>query len=357
MNKLPLFFVSVLILFAATASGGTLHLIAVGDTMDERIGPYAFTDVSSISSIFTEGVARDQLSITTLIGETDFNSDRIRRAVDDLRVASDDAVVLYFSGHGAFDDTGHFLDVAGKRLYRSELVSILRARSCRLQILLTDACFNERVVQPRVAYATKAGPDVTTPLFRSLFFESRGFLDLNSCQRGQRAFTRNDYREGSVFTAAFVSLLKKNLRNGGIEWTQLLRESSSQTNRDFRRFVANKRGQKSQDPAVFANTIRQTDTSDGVISNSRLGVDISFRQGNAVIIAAHEGSASRKLKLAGDSRRWVLDPGDIINSINGRRVTSPDDFMAAVQTSRSSMVLSVWSEQDGKTYEFTAQLP
>jgi hypothetical protein len=345
-----------LICCTSAASAGTLRLIAVADVEDEKIGPWAGTDLSLVMSIFTEGVATHELDITILAGQENFSEDAILQTVRNLNAAPDDAVVVYFSGHGAYDENGHFLDVSGQRLYRSTLLDAIATSKCRLQVLLTDACFNERIVRPEVMAATKAGPQVTTPLFRSLFFESSGVLDLNSCRRDQRAFVRNDYREGAVFTATFVQLLKRNLRND-LQWPQFLADARRQTNLDFRRYVANKLGQGSQDLEEFTNTIRRGGSPDSeTITNARLGVDVEFSEGEVVILTARDGGAARKLKLAGDDRRWVLDPGDIIRSINGSPVETLDDFTAAVRQSPRTMSLEVWSKLDGKTYEFTAQL-
>jgi len=265
-------------------------------------------------------------------------------------------VVVYFSGHGAYDGNGHFLNVSGQRLYRSTLLDAIATHKCRLQMLLTDACFNERVVRPEVTAAAKAGPEITTPLFRSLFFETRGVLDLNSCSRGQRAFVRNHYREGSVFTSAFVKLLDKNLRNG-LQWPQLLTEMRRQTNLDFKRYVANKLGQKTKDIMELTNSLRRGGAPDSeTVTNARLGVEVEFSGGEVVVLTAREGGAARKLKLAGDNRRWVLDPGDVIRSINGSSLATLADFTAAVRQSPPQMALEVWSRLDGKTYEFTAQV-
>lgn len=356
MRLLFLPLLAAFVCVATTASAGTLHLIVVADTQDEEIGPWAGTDMSLVTSIFTEGVASHELDITTVAFQEDFSRNAILQTVRNLDVARDDAVVVYYSGHGGYDGDGHFLDVSNQRLYRSDLLEAVSAHKCRLQVLLTDACFNKRIVQPLVTAATKAGPPVTTPLFRSLFFECRGVLDLNSCRRDQLAFVRNDYREGSVFTSAFVQLLEKNLRNG-LQWPQLLADARRQTNVDFRRFVSSKRGQGSQDLEEFTNTIRRGGSPDSeTITNARLGVDVEFSEGEVVILTARDGGAARKLKLAGDDRRWVLDPGDIIRSINGSPVETLDDFTAAVRQSPRTMSLEVWSKLDGKTYEFTAQL-
>lgn len=81
------------------------------------------------------------------ISESDKNLDvltNLKAALQSCPAGSDDTIVVYWSGHGAFKDNEHYLVTNnGTEIKRSEILDALKTKNVRLSVLLSDACANE----------------------------------------------------------------------------------------------------------------------------------------------------------------------------------------------------------------------
>ena len=110
------------------------------------------------------------------------------------RVKPDDALFIFWSGHGAIENGRHYLRQAnGKSIPRQELLDAAKGCGARLTVLITDSCASLRLsgksdyVTDRIPCA--AAPIAVEPLFEELFFNYRGTLDVNSSSEGERAYS------------------------------------------------------------------------------------------------------------------------------------------------------------------------
>src|SRR5271157_5674821 len=165
-----------------------IHLVVVGDTLDPRIGGSVEVDMQSIASTFA-GQARngDRLKIVTVVRE-ECRPDLILWRIAALRPGPDHAVVVFFSGHGAFDDQeGKYFKYPrlGPQTFltRRQVREAIKAKGTRLGVLITDCCSNISIIPklPRAPYLgapMAPAPPLISPLFRSLFLETRGLVDV-----------------------------------------------------------------------------------------------------------------------------------------------------------------------------------
>ena len=115
---------------------------------------------------------------------------KILQALDNCPAGENDAIVMFYTGHGAYDDNGHFLMMPDceNRLYRKTILERMARKNPRLAVLITDSC-NLQVpsgMAPGPA-ARMIPPERITPLFESLFIRSRGVTDMNSSSEGQES--------------------------------------------------------------------------------------------------------------------------------------------------------------------------
>lgn len=351
---------------ALPASAAKLHVVLIGDPRETGIGLYVAADLLGMSATFTASVREQDLNLVQVDGFERPAPDEagILNAIRNLPVRPDDAVLVYFSGHGEFTSgAGHLIKIRRGTLSRSRLRAAMSRHSCRLQMLVTDACSLQKPVPPEEFAGAPAGPPETLPLFRNLFFRSSGMLDINACRPGEVAMTHHNPIEGSLFTSAFTALLHEHRENSSYGWTRFISELREGTNTLFQNFIGEvqigskpDRRQRTQYPMLFASTVTGPYglSAASVATNARLGVDVHRQGGRIVVLAAHELGNARRLKL--DGVNYGLDPGDVIDAVNGEAIRTLEDLDAAMQKSPQEATIRVINVSDGSALEFSVVL-
>ena len=138
-------FITLVIITLATATplraqdATTLHILLVADTKDATIGPDVRIDGNNMFNRVAQEIPPHRRTLTLFTGE------RVtRQAITDyyreLPVRATDALFLYFAGHGAVDEKGHFLAMAdGNRFHRSDILQMMKAKGARLVVLISDS--------------------------------------------------------------------------------------------------------------------------------------------------------------------------------------------------------------------------
>ena len=139
-------------------------------------------------------------------------------------VPEKDAVVFYFSGHGYFDPKVRTFNLVvaekqeAKGLPRTEVRNQLLAMKPRLAVLLTDCCAAEqRLSLVRCIDSLPVSVATRSPLFRSLFLETSGIVDITSSTPPQLSWVSGEYKN-SVFTWALVKTLDERKQDGNATW-------------------------------------------------------------------------------------------------------------------------------------------
>ncbi len=231
---------ALLIILAScgVASAQKIYLFAEGDYRDPKIGECDRIDVNGVRMAFEIAAPPGKLVVYNDGGSwsgPDFeNSSDLKRdivrAINNCPASGSDAIVFYWSGHGAFDEGGHFLQFSmDKALRRDDIRDALKRKNVRLVVLITDSC-NVYKSFPGSSQTPTSPPGAAPgagfpPLFRSLFFDCSGVVDINSSSPNQYSACREPY--GGFFTNRFVSaLIKESDRR--LSWASVLNKIDSE---------------------------------------------------------------------------------------------------------------------------------
>jgi hypothetical protein len=352
-------FLLVLLLFSLcapsrTLSAQVLRTVIVGDlSPSAQWGKYTSAlamDLLNVSISIAENVPESQTDLTRLeIDEDTYSSPKfILDAVQELTVTPDDAILFYFTGHGAVDDRGHYLSLAQGKLYRTDLLAALLAKGARFVALITDCCNTRSDGYLYAApYVQVQSPSRPSPLFEHLFFESKGVSDINSSSPGENAFFVPIQEEtpgspGSIFTGELTSWMHTEMRYRR-NWDELVRAVSLRVHKAFRDFYPNgtstsKGASVQTDQNVFAFQYPDMPPTEG----TRTGLVVrDFVGRGAVIVEVAPNSPATQVFLVHQNQFASLLPQQVIVSVNGRPTPNTEAVVQALGESPQIMRLTV----------------
>jgi hypothetical protein len=177
------------------------------------------------------------VNITHLFAsEGEATPDRIQQWVQDVRPARDDVVLLYYIGDGTADENGElYLDLFdNEKISRKAIADSLHKLTGRLKIFITDAgSQGPPVTEPVDFLANRYRANVSNgvsraEMFKPLFFEHEGFLDLTAATEGEFAFGNS---EGRLFTQALVHAIYKyeDYRSPFMSWADVFKLTRQKT--------------------------------------------------------------------------------------------------------------------------------
>ena len=189
---------------------------------------------------------------------------RILKWVREVRPGRNDAIFIYYVGHGArdilADDNvfgGTFFDLTGEYLFRKELVNTLRSSSawqCRLKMLITDTCSTDTSIQTPTQFLATS-PATGYPkerVYRQLFVEHKGFLHITSATEGE--YSWGDSTNGGWFTNGLVRSINSHadaLSYKFVDWNEVLTDAQTEVN-EFIEQHKEKVGYKFQHPKAYS---------------------------------------------------------------------------------------------------------
>lgn len=135
-----------LALWPTTAEARRLHLIVCADTADSDTGVYSEWDSENIRNAFAGNIPENQLNVYDFsVAKIPLNERNLKRMLRSLEIPKNDAVVFYFSGHGAYSrwNGDHELIIANgsSDISRKALIRELKKYNAALTVVLTEACF------------------------------------------------------------------------------------------------------------------------------------------------------------------------------------------------------------------------
>lgn len=347
----------------AFAQKKTCHLLIFADTADPKIGDSVKIDANAMTKIFEDNIPNSQLRITRLDGSR-LTGPAILRTIRNHPVRAQDTLIVYYSGHGAFDRTqGHYF-LAGRQANRNVLRTTVRqamqSKGVRLNVLLSDCCSNMLPLPGRpkghaelMQFLTRARPALA-----SLCWKPSGFVDMNSCKRGQVALGNN--LDGGFFTSRLSKFLRENMQRE-VSWPMLAGYVKTATSRMFRQKNPNgytyRTGsrwlvQRDQNP-----TVRMIIGEGSLVrSGVRFGVRAQLRNGRLIVTEVIDGSPATRVRLAGSPEPQKLEVNDVLLTINNRRVRSERDFSRAIDRSGREMTVAIRNHRDGKRYQLRVSL-
>jgi hypothetical protein len=343
------------------ASAQVLHAVVVGDVSPSAgWGKYTSAvamDLTMLSTAIAENMPERQFNLVRFeISEDQYSSPAsLLETVSELSVAPNDAILFYFSGHGSVDDQGHYLALAAGKLYRKDLMSALTAKRARMVALITDCC-NTR--SDGYLYAAPfievTSPRAPTPLFKRLFLDSTGVVDITSSSPGESAFFA-PYEEdppgspGSIFTTEWLKWIDKEKQNSR-SWDELVRGVSLRTHQAFRDFYpkgasVSKGAPVQSEQNVFPFQYPGMPTNEG----PKTGLVVrDFPGRGAVITDVAPGSPATQAFLIRRDQFLSLRPQQVILSVDGKPTPNTAAVAAAIRQSPQIVRLTVRDPMQGR---------
>ena len=202
--------------FAVPQPESRVHVLLVGDTNDPKIGHSAGVDLDNLAGLFRQLLPESRLQMQILRGD-EVNKASILQRINAVRPTADDAFVFIWTGHGAYNNGGHYFSLPnGDGLYRRDVLTAMRLFGPRLVVLLSGSCNEisyapvQRVYRPYVCiYPTvHHEPARISPIAEELFLKSRGVVDVNGASEGQLGFA--NYERGCSFLYPLANYVREN---------------------------------------------------------------------------------------------------------------------------------------------------
>jgi hypothetical protein len=369
--KCKIFLTLLLLVFTQSfTQAQTIHAILVGDLSPAAgFGKYSMAvamDLRLMYSMLHSNMPERQLNILQLeIDEDEWsNPQNILDAIAEVSPKPEDTVLFYFSGHGAADDRGHYLELANGKLYRDQILQAMENKRARLNVLITDCC-NTR--SDGYAYGAPfihtENPRSPTVVFRSLFLEPRGQVNINSSQPGESAFFLpiDDKEESyslsnSIFTGELIEWIHEN-RNRSSNWESLVRAVSLKVHAAFLKHYPNGASvgkgnivQKQQNLFSFFHPGRPE------ASGPRTGLIIrDFAGRGAVIVEVTPSSPATQVFRLDLERMISLEPQQVVISVNGLPTADTEAALKAIQTAPQITRLGI-RDRTGRSFDALIKL-
>jgi len=328
-----MFLVAALLLTTLQAAHAQrLHAFLVADTaMGGALADSVERDIRNLRSVLEVGLPRGRLQIIQLTGP-DVTPNSITTRLRNLPINPEDAVVLFYSGHGGYDpNRGHFLALTrGGRLDRSEVVSaITQPVTPRFWGVITDCCASI----PPVAVAPVFMPGDQTTLLTHLFLETSGKVDITS-SRPEQISLGLPPPIGGVFTWSLCGVLKDHASER-LNWNEVFQLTRAETAEFAERFLGQDQNphrhngipQRTQIPYSFRPMYGRE------VNGLRLGMTSQ----NLVVISVDDQSPAA---------RAGLRPGVRVLRVNGLPMTSDQQIATAVNFSSRDVTLEI--ERNGR---------
>ncbi|WP_337176247.1 hypothetical protein [Paludisphaera sp.] len=353
---------------AQPAPGPRLRILIVGDRWDAGVGKDVEVNIESTVATFRTNMRPESFEIRAL-GRAEFTRDGVLGAVAREPIGPDDALMVMVMAHGAFDPrSGAYLHMDGRAaLFASELSAAIRARGNRLGVLLYESCQQVRPV-PFPGPAARVGvPPEDMYLFRTLFLEARGYLEMHAAEPGQLAlclpkFVQQGIQDaghrGSLFTQCFLDVLNRNAGERHRSWESIAEEVAGDVGARFAQewpngfqvgggFGPMARVQRTQRSRLLARAPAWTSYSDRV----GLTVEETVNAAEVVVTRVHPGGPAARLAVP-------FAPGDTISRMAGRPIQTPADFaVAADQAPPGRAAIGGRQLAGGAAFEVVLDLP
>jgi len=360
-----------------------LHLVILADTLDDTIGKADEIDMIRMEKLFEASVPARHLNIVKLSGRNATPQNTLR-AIGGLNVAAGrDAVMFYYSGHGAYvkEKNDHIFKPNKQYIYRSTVRDAIRRLQPRLAVVISDTC---SVFIPKPPHVGALPPaEEIAPIFRTLFFEAKGLVDISCTQPGEAATGNGTI--GGWFTHALCGRLEglpldpdkpdDPANQGPVSWTKILKNTNAavqlehpgakQTAYAISPLPGTGGHQPDNvDPLPAAGpAVGAAPPGPGAAGQGpRFGVAVretrrAQQHGGMEVSQVFGGYPGTKLLNPETGRSHQLIVGQhVITHINGRAITSQADFSRAIDASPQEMTLRVYNLDAGTHREYKVTL-
>jgi len=339
-----------------------VHVLLAGDTTDPKIARSTEVDLDNLAGLFRELVPDAwQLQIQTLRGN-EVSKESILRTIAQFQPGPDDAFVFIWTGHGAYTSLGHYFHMPnGDGLYRADVLTAMRLHGPRLAVVLSGSCNEISNVAVQRVYRSytciyrpaEDKPRSLAPIAEELFLEPRGVVDINGASEGELGFANS--QRGCTFFRPLSDYLREN-SGRRVSWATLVTDVTPRVQSLVEEICpkgyiheATQKVYTKQTPRVWA----LPDDNRG----ARFGVGATNNDGNGVrVVEVWPDHPGTRLASVNTGERCVLEPNDVILTINGVQVRCIHEYDRAVRASPQQMVLAVRNCRDGRVGLLAATL-
>lgn len=320
-----LFCIVFVLITSAKVQAQKIYLLPVGDiSVDSGLREAVIKDLLLVVSTFDRNVLDSRLVIygsSSWNGPNILESDRMKRdilrAIESCPAQSSDTIVFYWSGHGAYDGGGQYFNIpygSEKYLYRNEVLSALKRKQVRLAALISDCCnvLQETDQMPSMEPGEPNMENMVSPLFRKLFFESSGILDVTSCQRNETSSC--SIIMGSYFTWALMATLNT-MDADQSDW-----------------------------PDIFQST-------NSIVKSLRKKQTVSI-----ISLPNSSGGFQNNDSIQWSEAKYWPEIGDRVIRVNGNTIDDEADFRASVKNSPDMIYLELVDHRTGSVYQMRTEL-
>ena len=314
---------------ACTVCAQTLYLFSEGDVHDENVGTSVVAGTSEIKESIMGNMPGSRVVLYNDPNDYGSRSQRwtgpdisdsyvvhreILRAIDRCPAGPDDTIFFYWCGHGAFDEGGHFLWMPENRgpqaMRRSEIRDALVRKGVRLVVFVTESCHVLQRFPEAESMPSAIQCDEVPPLFQSLFFRSRGVVNVNSSSPGQTSKASSE--RGGFFTFCLSTCFNE-LADERYSWKDIFVE------------IDDHLAQLNQTIYIW-----------------------SLPEGG--------GYPAEKRGTEWSEPDFHPEKGDRIIAVNENRVDSESEFRQGIQNSDSDVILTVLDKRTGNRYYLMTRL-
>lgn len=253
---------------AAPSNGVLKAILVIEDQYDEpelnNISDSTNMDYGLVSKFLDTLHKQNVIPVekTVLRGST-ASYKNITTLLRNIKVAADDVLFFYFSGHGGMKNKKTFiLTCDGAFLYRTELEAFIKAKPARLALIFTDACSSSiESIGGRGSFNkdSKERENAFIEIYKNLFYNYKGLLYMTAATEGEYAWGGKD--GGSFTKSLFHEVL---LQDPQLTWEDIFRETKKRTQSKFNYLInmgflrpedlkdLERKGIKSQTPKVYS---------------------------------------------------------------------------------------------------------
>lgn len=341
-------------LMQGTLQAQVFHAIIVADVSAEagwgELGSDAIVkDAFSVLTEIENQVPSSQLKSTFLLlrASEESHPKEVVSAIEQTAPSPDDILFLYYSGHGARDDNGQFLQLASGKLYRQEIIELMASLGARFNVLITDCC-NMRLDGKQTAFPHIASmePKTVSPLFRSLFFSQKGWVDITSSRPGEASFLQlssvAESQRLSIFTGALCRFFSDNSKQPA-SWDRLVHDVSLDVAKTFQ-LTYPKGASVTKGPTLQLEQNVYAIAYPGMpdLRGPRSGIGVRDQAGGGVFVTnVTPGLPATRVFDMRTQKYETMRPGQVITRVNNREVTDSLQFASLVQASPQIMRLTI----------------
>ncbi len=327
--------------------------MVVVDSNDRDLRDGLQASSAMIEYTFLLNVPERQLSTHLLNGDS-VNIGTIENKIRSIPSDQDDTIIFLFCGHGAYDTVHdeHVMTFTNKEVLRRSVVKReLQAKNARVTVLMTDTCSNYVEIYGNSPSANR--PSRITPLFYELFVQTPGFVDISATKPGELGMC---FARGTTFALGLNGVLGNSNRR--LSWQQVLNEINSNTKGISRTHPDVQQTAYAVSPlpdlnsrAVVRPTVRTTPQQYWLgayaRSNSGGGVEITKVVAN---------SPATRIKDSRNNSFYLVPYRDIVTHVNGRAVSTTNEFISAIRQSGKYAKLQVFDKKTRQSGSYSVTL-